>query len=278
VNACELRAAARLDLGEALRSRWLLIHLVLYALLGTGFVWVGLRESNVLGFTGMGRVLFSLSHALVLVLPLLALLATSQVINRAREDGALELLLSQPIGRGAYLGGITLVRFALLALPFTAVMVLLALASVLWLGRAVPWFFLARALTVCAALLAAYVGLGIGISVLVRSSARALGSALGLWVASAVLLDLVGLAALLQWRVPAPLVFALAAINPIQSARLALLSAAEPTLGALGPVGFYLANQLGSPALLVLGIVWPVTLGVAAWAFALRSFRRGDAV
>jgi sulfite exporter TauE/SafE len=79
----ELAAGARLDLGEVLRSRWLVLCLVLYALLGGVFVLVGMRESNVLGFTGVGRVLFSLCHALVLFLPLGS--AASAGRNRARR-------------------------------------------------------------------------------------------------------------------------------------------------------------------------------------------------
>jgi ABC-2 type transport system permease protein len=110
MSRAELAAVARLDLGEVLRSRWLVACLVLYALLGGVFVLVGLRESNVMGFTGVGRVLFSLSHALVLFLPLLALLATVQSVNRARDDGSLEVFLSHPIGRGAFLTGVALVR------------------------------------------------------------------------------------------------------------------------------------------------------------------------
>ena len=35
------------------------------------FVFVGMRESTLLGFTGMGRVLVGLSHAMLMVLPLL---------------------------------------------------------------------------------------------------------------------------------------------------------------------------------------------------------------
>ena len=76
MRAAEVAAVARLDLGDVLRSRWLLLCLLLYGCLGSVFVLVGLRESSVLGFTGIGRVLFSLCHALVLFLPLFALLAT----------------------------------------------------------------------------------------------------------------------------------------------------------------------------------------------------------
>ena len=278
MNRSELSAVARLDLGEVLRSRWLLLCLTLYALLGGVFVLVGLRESNVLGFTGAGRVLFSLCHALVLFLPLLALLATVQAVNRARDDGTLELLFSHPIGRGAFLCGVALVRFAALALPLVAVMLALAAEAALLHGQAIPWAFFGRALAVCAALLAAYVGVGLAASALVRHPARAITLVFGLWIASAALLDFAGIGLLLQWRVPAPAVFALAAANPVQAARLALLSSAEPTLATLGPVGFYLANRCGSEALFALGTLWPAGVGLIGWWVAWQAFRRGDAV
>jgi ABC-type transport system involved in multi-copper enzyme maturation permease subunit len=278
MTAAELGAVARLDLGEVRRSRWLLLCLVLYGLLGGVFVLVGLRESSVLGFTGSGRVLFSLCHALVLLLPLLALLASVQAVNRARDDGSLELFLSQPISRGAWLAGVALVRFAVLALPLAAVMGVLAVEAAWLHGQAIPWSFLARALAVCAALVVAYVGVGLAVSVLVRQPARATTLAFALWIASAALLDFAGIALLLQWRVPAYAVFALAAANPVQAARLALLSSAEPTLSTLGPVGFYLAHQVGTPALFALGVAWPALVGCAGGLVAACAFRRGDAV
>jgi len=278
MSRAELAAVTRLDLGEVLRSRWLLLCLVLYGLLGGAFVLVGLRESSVLGFTGVGRVLFSLCHALVLFLPLLALLATVQAVNRARDDGSLELFLSHPIGRAAYLTGVTGVRLAALALPLALVMLVLAAVGAWGQGQAIPWDFFGRALAVCVALLTAYVGVGLATSVLVRNPARAMTLVFLLWTGSVALLDFAGIALLLQWRVPAPAVFALAAANPVQAARMALLSSAEPTLATLGPVGFYLANHVGSQALFVLGIAWPSLVGIGAWGVAWRAFRRGDAV
>jgi ABC-type transport system involved in multi-copper enzyme maturation permease subunit len=278
VTRAELVAVARLDFGEVRRSRWLAACLALYGALGAVFVWVGLRESGVYGFTGSGRVLFSLCHALVLVLPLVALLATVQAVNRARDDGSLELFLSHPIGRDAYLAGVTAVRLAVLALPLAAVMLAIAAGAALLRGDAVPWAFCLRALAVCAALLAAYVGLGVLGSVLVRHPARATTLVFALWAASVALLDFAAIGLLLQWRLPPQAVFALAAANPVQAARMALLSSAEPTLATLGPVGFYLANRLGGGALFALGTLWPLALGALAWLGAWRAFRRGDAV
>lgn len=277
MSLAEFSAVARLDLGEVLRSRWLLMCVLLYAVLGGVFVLVGLRESSVLGFTGLGRVLFSLCHALVLLLPLLALLGTVQTVNRARDDGSLEVYLSHPIGRGAFLAGVTGVRLAALALPLALVMAAVALVGRAG-GQAIPWLFLVRALAVCIALLGAYVGVGVATSVLVRNPARAMTIVFLIWITSVTLLDFAGIALLLQWRVSPQAVFALAVLNPVQSARLALLSSAEPTLAALGPVGFYLANRLGAGALYALGLAWPALVGVAAWLTAWNAFRRGDAV
>ncbi len=274
----EIAAVARLDLGEVLRSRWLLFCVGVYTVLGAVFVLVGLRESSVLGFTGMGRVLFSLCHALVLLLPLLALLATGSVVNRAREDGTLEFLLAQPVGRGAYLTGVTAVRLLALVLPLVVVMAALALAGRVAFGQPAPWAFVGRALALSTALLIAFVGIGTAVSVGVRSAARATTVLLLVWAAGIALVDFALIGLLLQWRLPARAVFLLAVANPVEAARIALLAAAEPDLAALGPVGFYMATQVGSRALFALGVAWPVVVGASAWGLALRSFRRGDAV
>ena len=71
MQRAELWAVARLEWAEVRRSRWALFCGAIYALLAVVFVAVGLRESTVLGFSGMGRVLLSVAHALLLVLPLL---------------------------------------------------------------------------------------------------------------------------------------------------------------------------------------------------------------
>lgn len=273
-----LAAVARLELAEVARSRWLFVCLGLYAALAGAFVFVGLRESAVFGFTGMGRVLFSLCHALVLLLPLLALLSTGQLVNRAREDGALELFMSQPIGRGGYLLAVGGVRFLALAFPLVVVLVALAAVGTLALGQAVPWRFVVRAGLLATGVLFAFSALGLATSVSVRSPARALTWLLLFWTASVALVDFALIGLLLQWRLEPYAVFALAAANPVQVARLALLSAAGTDLGTLGPVGFFLAHRFGETALFALGVGWPFGFGLVAWGVALRSFRRGDLV
>jgi ABC-2 type transport system permease protein len=273
-----LQAMGRLELAEVVRSRWLLVCLGLYGVLAATFVLVGLRESSVVGFTGMGRVLFSLCHALVLLLPLVALAVTGQVVNRARDEGALELWLSQPLSRTGYFTAVSLVRYLSLALPLVALLIGLGVAGRVFFAQPVPWSFVARASLVSASLLWAFVALGLATSVRVRNPARAMTYVVLLWAAAVALLDFALIGMMLSWRIQPRAVFLLAALNPVQTARLALLSAAEPSLATLGPVGFFLAHRLGPSGLLALGIAWPALFGTAAWAFALRSFRRGDIV
>lgn len=272
----EIAAMARLDWAEVARSRWLVVCLGLYALLAAVFVLVGLRESSVVGFTGMGRVLFSLCHALVLVLPLVALAVTGQVVNRAREDGSLELLMSQPVSRANYFVAVTAVRTLALALPLALLLLGLGLAGwALW-GQAVPWTLILRSSAVCTALLWAFAALGLLVSVRVRSAARAMTYLVLLWFAGVALLDFGLIGLMLSWRLHPESVFLLAALNPVEAARLALLSAAEPELAVLGPVGLFLADRLGPGALFALGVGWPLVFGAGAWGAALRSLRRGD--
>ena len=272
----EIAVVARLDFAEVLRSRWLVFCLVVHAVLAGMFVLVGLRESGVIGFTGMGRALMSWSHALLFLLPLLALSATGQVVNSSRDDGTLELLLSNPVSRTGYFVGTSLVRAVALTVPLLVAMPAMALFGALAFGQDVPWGFLVRGMAVSTALLLCFTALGLMVSTLVRNQAKALMLTMLIWVAGVMLIDsgLIGL--MLQWELPPSAVFALAALNPVQCARLALLSAAQPELSTFGPVGFFLANRVGSAGLLAAGIGWPLLLGITAWTWSLGAFRRRD--
>lgn len=274
----EIAITARLDLAEVLRSRWLVFCLVVHGILAAMFVLVGLRESGVVGFTGMGRALMSWSHALLFLLPLLALSATGQVVNTARDDGSLELLLSNPVSRTGYFLGTTLVRVLALVVPLLVAMPAMAVFGSLAFGQAVPWDFLVRGMAVSTALLLCFVAFGLLVSTLVRNQSKALMLTILIWVAGVALIDFGLVGVMLQWELPPKAVFALAVLNPVQCARLALLSGAQPELSTFGPVGFFLANQIGSFGLLLLGIGWPLLLGVTAWVWSLGAFRRRDLV
>jgi len=271
-------AMLRLDFAEVLRSRWLVTALGLYAALAALFVLVGLRESTVADFTGMGRVLFSLCHTLLVILPLLALAVTGQSVSRARDDGSLELLLGHPIRRASYLLAVGTARVTALTLPLIALLFGLGLLGRVAFGQPIPWSFVGRAALLSALLLFVFCAVGVAISVHVRSPARAMTYLIGVWLLAVALIDLGLIGLLLSWRLDPQVVFALAALNPVQVVRLGLLAAAEPDLAVLGPVGFYLSTRLGPQGLMALAIAWPLALGCGVWWLTLRNFRRGDVV
>jgi len=274
----EMGICAWQDWAELRRSRWAAFCVIVYLALAAGFMLAATHESSVFGFTGMGRVLFSFSHALLLVLPLLALSATAPALSQARDNGSLELWFSQPLSRPGYFLGLTCSRWLVLALPLVVLQTGMALWGWLAFGDGTVWFFFVRSLAISLTLLWAFTGLGLWAAVRTHSQAQALLWTLLLWALGVALLDFALIGLLLAWRVPAVLVFFLAALNPVECARLALLSAADPSLATLGPVGFFLFTNLGAGALLALGLAWPLLAGSLAWRLAMDRFCNGDLV
>ncbi len=272
-------ALARLDLADALRSRWLLFTGAVYAVVFGVFIWLGLRESSVLGFTGLSRVLLHVANATVIAVPLVALVATCQAIARARTTGHLELMLAQPVRRGDFFAGLLLSRLVVLLGPL-----LLMIVATLCVGLFTPGVddslvpMALHALLVSTTLLWAYIGIGLLVSAWSRTLERAVVLALMAWLVSAALHDFALIGVLLQWRLPPAVVFGLAALNPVEAARIAVLASVDPELSVLGPVGFFIANTLGPRLAYTFGLVWPAAVGTVCLALAARHLRRGDAV
>jgi ABC-2 type transport system permease protein len=271
------RVFFRLELADALRSRWFGFVSAVYAGVFAVFVWLGLRESSVLGFTGVSRVLLNVANAIVLVVPLLALVSTSQSVVRARTSGTFELLLTQPCRRRDWFCGLVASRLMILLAPLGAAVTIAVLAGMaLDGGDAALWPMAIRSLVVSTALVWAFIGAGVYLSTVARTTDRAVVYALALWLLVAALHDFALIGVLLQVRMPPRLVFGLAASNPVEAARIALLTGADPDLSVLGPVGFWLAHTLGAERALAIGVLWPALLGTAGLVLAARRLDRLD--
>ncbi len=277
-----IRAATfyRLELVESLRSRWLSITAAIYALVVFAFIWLGMRESSVLGFTGLSRVVLHVATAIVVALPLLVLVSTSSIIVRARTSGLFELLLAQPCRRNDWFAGMLGARLTTLLGPLVGVFLAIGLATV-FLGGEGEFSLVStivRCLAVSAALLWAFLGIGLLISATARTAERALAISLLVWISCSALHDFALMGLLLHTRLPPSTVFTLAALNPIEAARVGILTSVDPELSVLGPVGFWLANHLGAGKALFIAIAWPFTLGTMSMMWASRKLRRSDLV
>lgn len=267
----------RLELADALRSRWLVFTAGTYAVVFGAFVWLGLRESSVLGFTGVSRAVLNLANAVVVVLPLVALVATTQTIVRGRSNGFFELFLTQPCRRSEWLFAALGCRMLIVVGPLVALLLIAALAGA-WNGEPAIAGLVLRSAAVSVSLSLAFLGVGLFLSARAKTADRAVVAALLTWLTVSALHDFALMGLLLQWRMPAVTVFALAAINPVESARLALLSAVDPELSLLGPVGFWLTTSLGPRIVLALGVAWPAVVGALAAWLARSQVERMDLV
>lgn len=276
--ARQFRASARLDFAEVLRSRWIWFCTGTYLVLGGVLLVVGVRESSILGFTGTSRVLLSFSNAMLLALPLIALMALAPAVQRARDDGSLELLLGQPLSPGVWFAAICTVRYLALVVPLAAVMVAIGAWGQVMHDDPMPWQFIGRSLAVSSSLLLAFAGIGAAISVFVRNPARVITYLVLVWAAGVALLDFGLIGMMLKWRLDPHAVFTLAVVNPVEAARLAMLSDLQPDLASFGPVGFYMANRVGPTTLFVLGVAWPAVVGVVSWTVAYLGFVRSDRI
>ncbi|HEY3495922.1 MAG TPA: ABC transporter permease subunit [Polyangiaceae bacterium] len=272
-----LGAFLRLELSDALRSRWLVFAALSYLGVFGLFGWLGLRESSVLGFTGLSRVVLNAANAIVVVLPLVALVATCQTVVRARQSGYFELFLAQPCARRDWFHATLLARTAVLFLPLLVMLALVAVWAEL-LGEASFPALLVRTSAVTLSVVWAFSGLGLLVSTLARSAERAIVLALLVWLGAAALHDFALIGLLLELRLEPRAIFLATAANPVEAARLALLTGVDPDLSVLGPVGFWIANTLGPRMTLAAGTLWPIAVGSAALAWARWRLERADLV
>jgi ABC-2 type transport system permease protein len=98
------------------------------------------------------------------------------------------------------------------------------------------------------------------------------------WLAGSALHDFALIGALLRFHLSPAAVFGLAALNPVEAARIAILSGIDPELSVLGPVGFWLANTMGPRLALALGVSWPLMLGLVCILATERRLDRSDLV
>jgi ABC-2 type transport system permease protein len=268
------RAFFRLEIADAARSRWVAFTASVYLVVFGAFVWLGLRESTVLGFTGLSRVVLNVSNAVVIVIPLVSLVATMHVVVRARTSGFFELLLAQPCRRVDWFRAVVASRVAVIVGPLV---LLLGVVLVAAGGReSTLGPLVLRTVLVTLALVWSFVGVGLWLSSVARTAERATVYALLAWLGVSALHDFALIGLLLNMRITPGVVFGLAAANPVEAARLAILSGIDPDLSVLGPVGFWLANTLGPRATLAVGVGWPLALGtLCAWA-ASRRLRNSD--
>ncbi len=263
------------EVRESIRAKWFYLYLLVFG--GAMVLLIALRvtESQVMGFTGLGRLLITYIQLAMAILPIFVLITTVRAVVGARESGSLEYMLSFPISLGAYYWGLLLGRFVVVFLPATLAMA----GAVVWgliRGLTVPWMFLGYSAALLAVLAWCFLGMGILISTAVRRVEWGLGLAFLAWLACLLFVDIVLIGLLLRLRVSETLVVALALLNPLQSFRIGAMMLFDPALSVLGPTAYVIQDLFGRAGFLVFAVAYPFGLGWALAGIGYRVFRSGD--
>ncbi len=254
----------RSQLRNVIRSRWIAGYLVL--LFGVTQLLQHLCGSG-------ERALLSLLNVVLLLLPLVSVVFGTLYVYNAREF--IELLLAQPVGRGALYAGL----FGGLVLPLAGSFLLGVGLPLAVQGGGTPGFGrqLATLLAAGVLLTLVFTAFALCVAVLIEDRARGLGGALVVWLLCTLVYDglLLLVAATFADRPLELPLLALLFLNPVDLARVLLLltfdiSALMGYTGAVYERFFHgaLGAVLAYGMLLVCALV-PLGAG-------LRLFRRKD--
>lgn len=266
---------ARADFGESLRARWFLVYAIVFGGVMVGLFASGLTESRVMGFTGLSRLLVTYLQITMAILPIFMLITTVRSVVGDREAGVFEYILALPVGIGPWYWGKLAGRFLVVYLPVFGAMVA-AVAYGLIQGVAIPWFQVLFYTGLLAAMAWCFLGLGMLISTLSRSTDVAQGAAFLTWLFLLLFLDLILLGALIQEGLPAETAVAIALANPLQAFRTASMLLFDPQLVLLGPSAYVILDNFGQKGYLAWAVIYPIILGLLSAGAGYWNFKRGD--
>lgn len=271
----QLWLTARLDIVESLHARWFQIYTLIFGGIVALLFLFGLTESRVLGFIGLSRLLVTYIQLTMAIVPIFVLITTVRSVAGDREAGVFEYLLSLPVSLGAWFWGKILGRYLMVFAPVAVAMA----GAVVWAlirGIEVPWHIFTYYTALLAVMCACFLGIGMLISSLARSTDMAQGAAFMVWLALLLFLDLILLGVMIQGKVAPEVAVTVALANPLQVFRTAALALFDPQLIVLGPSAYVIFDTFGAAGFKIYALVYPTLIGLVCATAGYLIFRRGD--
>jgi len=270
-----LLLTAGADISESVRSRWFLVYTLVFGGIVVALFASGLTESRIMGFTGLSRMLVTYLQITMAILPVFVLITTVRSVAGDREAGIFEYMLSLPVSLSVWYWGKLLGRFFVVFLPVILAM-LVAVVWGLFKGVEIPWSQVLYYTGFLISLAVCFLGIGMLISTLARSSDVATGAAFLVWLGLLLFMDLILLGVLIKSGLPPEGVIAVALGNPLQVFRTAAMMLFDPQLVLLGPSAYVILDHFGRTGYLVWALFYPALLGVSSAGVGYLVFRRGD--
>lgn len=272
-----LALIAFLDVKESLRARWFLVYSIVFGGLIALFFVAGVTQSQVMGFSGLSRLLLMYIQVTIVILPIFILITTVRSISGDRDTHILEYMLSFPISLSHYYWGKFLGRFATVFIPVFFAMVLAIIVGLLK-GAPLPLSLFALYSGLLFALSLAFLGIAFVISSMVKSSEIALGLSFFVWILLLAFIDIALISLMMQNRLSEELIISLSLINPMEVFRVAAISLFDPELTVMGPVAYTILDNVPLAVFLSFSIGYPTLLGVGMAWIGYTIFKKTDLV
>ncbi len=266
---------AYLDIRESLRSKWFYVYSFVFGgLMGLFFI-SGITDSVVMGFSGLSRLLLSFMQITIIILPIFILITTVKSISGDRESNILEYMLSFPISLKEYYWGKFIGRFVTVFFP-VIVALFIGVAWGVYKGGNLPWRMIILYSLLILALCITFLGIAFFISSLVKSHDIGLGVSFALWIVLLGFIDVALIGIMMQNRVSDGVIITIAMLNPLESFRIGAISLFDPELTVIGPVAYYLLDNLGHTVLIIYSILYPILIGTVFALFGYWIFKKRD--
>lgn len=263
------------DIIESMRARWFLVYSLVFGGIVVILFAFGLSESRIMGFTGLSRLLVTYIQLSMAILPIFVLITTVRSVAGDREAGIFEYMLSLPVSLAAWFWGRFFGRFFVVFLPVFIAM----LAALIWgviRGSEIPWDLFIFYTALLMALAWCFLGIGMLISTLARSSDVAQGAAFIVWLLLLLFLDLILLGIMIQEHLPPNTAVAIALANPMQVFRTATMMLFDPQLVLLGPTADVILDNFSQGGYIVFAVLYPMLFGSLCAALGYWIFKRSD--
>ena len=263
------------DIIESLRAKWFIVYTSVFGGIVVLFFVFGITESRIMGFTGLTRLLITYIQLTIAILPVFVLITTVRSVAGDREAGVFEYLLSLPISLAAWFWGRFLGRFIVVFLPVFLAMI----GAVIWAaikGADIPWGLFLSYTGLLLAVAWCFLGIGMLISSIARSSDVAQGLAFMVWLTFLLFLDLILLGIMIREGLPADTAVILSLLNPLQVFRTAAMVLFDPQLVILGPSAYIILDRFSETGYIIWAIIYPVSLGTLSAYAGYYLFKKGD--
>ena len=268
---------AYLDLKESIRAKWFLVYSLVFGGLIALFFIAGVTQSQVMGFSGLSRLLLMYIQVTIIILPIFILITTVRSISADRDNHILEYMLSFPISLKAYYWGKIIGRFITVFLPVFLAMVLAVIYGTS-IGADIPWNIFLLYTGLLFSLSSAFLGIAFFISSIVKSSEVSLGIAFFVWIFLLAFIDIVLISVMIQNQFDDGLIIAISLLNPMEIFRVAAISLFDPELTVMGPVAYYILDAINQTVFVILSVIYPTVLGFIFACLGYLTFRKKDLV